>query len=61
MRSDNERRGLCLSCKNSADCTYPMSPDRPVNQCDEFVLDRPAPPGTSGAKSSHAANPEEYG
>ncbi len=61
MLSDNERRGLCLSCKKASECTYPVSPDRPVRQCDEFEMDGPAPPGTSGGNPSHAADPEDYG
>lgn len=28
--------GLCSTCKNSLECTYPRDPKRPVLQCEEF-------------------------
>jgi hypothetical protein len=28
--------GLCSSCKNDPDCTFPRDPSRPVLQCEEF-------------------------
>lgn len=31
-----EYRGLCASCRNANDCTYPRNSDMPVLQCDEF-------------------------
>jgi hypothetical protein len=29
-------RGLCSTCKNAPECTYPRDPERPVMQCEEF-------------------------
>lgn len=29
-------RGLCSTCKNASECTYPRDPKRPVLQCEEF-------------------------
>jgi len=28
--------GLCSSCKNAPNCTYPRSAGRPITQCEEF-------------------------
>ena len=61
MASDNERRGLCLSCKHAPECTYPRSSDQPVTQCEEFECDGPQRAGTAGRTPSHALLSEEYG
>ncbi len=29
--------GLCLSCRNAPECTFPREPGRPVWQCEEFT------------------------
>jgi hypothetical protein len=29
--------GLCTSCQNAEECTFPRDPDRPVCQCEEFA------------------------
>jgi len=36
MPGDNGRRGLCLNCINSPQCTYPLESQRLVTQCEEF-------------------------
>ena len=28
--------GLCRTCINAAECTFPRDPNRPVRSCDEF-------------------------
>jgi len=30
------RRGLCSTCKHASECTFPVDPQRPVLQCEEF-------------------------
>jgi hypothetical protein len=32
----NEYRGLCSTCKNALECTYPRDPKRRILQCEEF-------------------------
>jgi hypothetical protein len=29
--------GLCMSCQNAGECTFPRDPARPVWQCEEFT------------------------
>jgi hypothetical protein len=35
--------GLCLTCQNASECTFPRDPKKPVWQCEEFVGDEKAP------------------
>ena len=29
-------RGLCSTCRNATDCTFPREPNKPVFYCEEF-------------------------
>ncbi len=57
--------GLCTTCVNEADCTFPRSVDRPVTTCDEFegVVAAPAPVSVvrqDGRERWEMANHEWY-
>ena len=50
--SEPERyRGLCLTCRNAASCTFPRDPDTPVLRCEEFVSIEPP----AAARPGHGA------
>ena len=36
-------QGLCLTCQNASECTFPRDSARPVWQCEEFAGDGKAP------------------
>ncbi|OGB94967.1 MAG: hypothetical protein A2Z31_07100 [candidate division NC10 bacterium RBG_16_65_8] len=38
--------GLCRTCVQAAECTFPRDPNRPVRSCDEFE-------GADGPRSDH--------
>lgn len=46
MSQNVKYRGLCSSCENAPDCTYPREPNRPVLQCEEFDGGEPSPTKT---------------
>lgn len=45
-----EYPGLCASCKNAEDCTFPRNMDRPIIHCDEFEGIDPRPSHISSDK-----------
>jgi len=49
--------GLCVTCENDADCTFPRRPDRPVIECEEFSA-APAPAPRSEAPEGGPARRE---
>ena len=47
MSEDQVFSGLCISCQNAPECTFPRDPSRPVGQCDEFRGENLPPEGIS--------------
>jgi len=43
MSGSQSFQGLCLSCRNAAECTFPRESTRPVWQCEEFTGEGKAP------------------
>jgi hypothetical protein len=37
MSGDRIFSGLCLTCQNAAECTFPRDSARPIWQCEEFM------------------------
>ena len=37
--SMSRRRGLCMTCRHAAYCTFPIYEERPVFQCEEFEIE----------------------
>jgi hypothetical protein len=43
MSGNRVFNGLCLTCQNAPDCTFPRDKARPVWQCEEFMGDVRSP------------------
>jgi hypothetical protein len=43
MSGDRIFSGLCLTCQNAAECTFPRDSARPIWQCEEFMGEARAP------------------
>lgn len=43
MSENRVYTGLCLTCQNAAECTFPRDAARPVWQCEEFMGEGKAP------------------
>jgi hypothetical protein len=43
MSEDRIFFGLCLTCQNAGECTFPRDPARPIWQCEEFMGNGRAP------------------
>jgi hypothetical protein len=48
MSREIEDRGLCSTCRNAADCSFPRGPDTPVLHCEEFEVEQPSPVEVAG-------------
>ena len=51
--------GICASCMNAADCTYPKDPERPALYCDEFAGYAEQPAAKAAPRKSIVAEPEQ--
>jgi len=47
MSGNVEYGGLCSTCKNAPDCTFPRDPHKPVLHCEEFDTGEPSPMKTT--------------
>ena len=43
MSENRSFQGLCLTCQNASECTFPRDSARPVWQCEEFTGDERSP------------------
>jgi hypothetical protein len=51
--------GICASCMNASECTYPKDPGRPALFCDEFAGSPGRPALKATPKNAVMAEPEQ--
>lgn len=55
MSANVEYSGLCSTCKNCSDCTFPRDAHKPVFYCEQFEIERPSPIRTARKKRAELA------